>query len=392
MTGHLVTEPSGVPHENPRPNQQQPGRQAQPIEIQTADVPHEARHQWARCTLCGLGQGRLRVGEAPRGRLCAGCTERLELEATQGLVGACPTCGRHPDLCAALPCSGRAVAQEEERSSSGFVHAGQPMAAGAAGGSDAGHPAPAQPTRVAWIPIGEISEIPDRYNARQGYDEGSIAELAASLREHGFLQPVGVRPAGAGYLLVFGQRRLRAARLAGLSEVPCTICVADDERAFLLSVVENLQRHQLSGKERVRAIEQLSATRLGVRELSRQTGFDPSTISRWLRIDRRPALRTALESDLLDVGRATVLVDAPEDALPSLLAEAPQLPQTALKQRVVQLRVLRNPTLAASAGSRRLTQALALLRLVRRPGSGDRRVLEQLSQEIDRLLADRAIA
>ena len=124
----------------------------------------------------------------------------------------------------------------------------------------------------------------------------------------------------------------------------------------------------------------------------RQTGFDPSTISRWLKIDRRPALREALEREVLDVGRATILADAPEEAISSLLAEAPRLSQAALKERVVQLKVLRKPTPPTSADSRRLVQALELLRMVRRASREDQPVLDQLSCELARLLEERAIA
>jgi ParB-like chromosome segregation protein Spo0J len=120
--------------------------------------------------------------------------------------------------------------------------------------------------------------------------------------------------------------------------------VADEQRAFLLSIIENLQRRQLSGRERVRAIEKLAGTHLGVRELSRKTGFDQSTISRWLKIDRRPSLRIALENGEVDIGRATILADAPEDELASLLADAPLLSQAELRQRVRQGKTLRKPT------------------------------------------------
>jgi ParB family chromosome partitioning protein len=227
---------------------------------------------------------------------------------------------------------------------------------------------------------------------RHHYAKDSIAELAASLTEHGFLHPVGVRQDGTKFVLIFGQRRVRAARLAGLTRVPCMVCVADEERAFLLSTIENLQRRQLSGGERVRAIERLAGTRLGVRELSRKTGFDQSTISRWLKIDRRPLLRTALENGDIDIGKATILVDAREDDLPSLLAEAPLLSQADLRQRVKRSKVLRKPTPLISVDSRRLADALQLLRLVQRSASADQPVLEQLELELDRLQVQRALA
>jgi DNA-binding transcriptional ArsR family regulator len=109
-------------------------------------------------------------------------------------------------------------------------------------------------------------------------------------------------------------------------------------------VVVRLQRRHVSGAERVRAIESLAATRLGVRELSRRTGLAPSTISRWLKIDRLPPLKRALASDALDIGRAKLLADAPETALAELIQLAPGLPRADLARRVAALR----PRLVAS--------------------------------------------
>jgi ParB family chromosome partitioning protein len=242
------------------------------------------------------------------------------------------------------------------------------------------------PVKVAWLPVGEIDETPPELNSRRAYDETSIDELAASVAEHGILQPLCVRPTGARYVLVFGMRRLRAAARAGLREVPCTIQVADEDRAFLLNTVENLHRRQLSGAERVRAIEKLAATDLGVRDISRRTGFHPATISRWLKIDRRPLVKDALEREILDLGRAMALADAPEEAIAALLQAAPTLRQDELKARVAQARVLRYAT-PRSVDSRRLLEALRLLTLVQTVGDDDVELLGQLQDCLDRLHA-----
>jgi ParB family transcriptional regulator, chromosome partitioning protein len=241
------------------------------------------------------------------------------------------------------------------------------------------------PVKVAWLPIGDIDETPPELNSRRVYDETSIDELAASVTELGILQPLCVRPTGTRYVLVFGMRRLRAAVRAGLEEVPCTIQVADDDRAFLLNTVENLHRRQLTGAERVRAIEKLAATDLGVREIGRRTGFHAATISRWLKIDRRPLVKEALESEILDLGRAMALADAPDEALPALLEQAPALRQDELKARVAQARVLRYAT-PRSVDSRRLLESLRLLTLVQRVGDDDDgALLDQIQACVDRL-------
>ena len=136
-----------------------------------------------------------------------------------------------------------------------------------------------------------------------------------------------------------GSSALRAAIRAGLHEVPCTVRVADDDRAFLLNALENLHRQQLSGTERVRAIERLAATGLGVREISRRTGFNPSTISRWLRIDDCAELKAALEAGTLDLSRAKILVEAPRAALRELIEQAPGLSVAELRARVASLKL-----------------------------------------------------
>jgi hypothetical protein len=98
----------------------------------------------------------------------------------------------------------------------------------------------------------------------------------------GWRAPAGsyARPSPSAPGTVARSRRRRGTRRR--REVPCTIQVIDDGEGFLVELVENLHHQQLSGAERVRAIERVAATGLGVREMSRRTGFDPSTILRWL--------------------------------------------------------------------------------------------------------------
>ena len=98
-------------------------------------------------------------------------------------------------------------------------------------------------TRVQYIPLGRIRPNPQQ--PRQGFDEVGLAELAASIRSCGILQPLTVRRAGDGYELVAGERRLRAARIAGLREVPCLVAQVGEEDSALLALMENLQRRDL---------------------------------------------------------------------------------------------------------------------------------------------------
>jgi ParB family chromosome partitioning protein len=236
--------------------------------------------------------------------------------------------------------------------------------------------------KVAWIPLTEIDPTPADLNSRAGYDESSLNELAQSIKELGVLQPICVRPNRDRYTVVFGNRRLKAAGRANVPEIPCTIQVADDDRAFLLNTVENLHRQQLTGSERVRAIERLAATNLSVTEISLRTGFNKSTISRWLKIDRRLPLKEALESDRLDIGRAMALADAPEEALPQLLRNVHELTQQELKERVV---ALRNATAPASIDSRRVLELVRLAGLIRVVDPEDLPLLDQVEAHLARL-------
>jgi ParB family chromosome partitioning protein len=222
------------------------------------------------------------------------------------------------------------------------------------------------PVKVAWVNVGDIDDTPTELNSRHAAGcaaDDALDELAASIREQGILQPLCVRPVGDRYGLVFGMRRLKAAVRAGLQEVPCTIQLADDERAFLLNTIENLHRRQLSGVERVRAIEKLAATDLGIREISRRTGFNPATISRWLKIDRHPVLKRALERDELELGQAMELTRAPGDAVATLLDEAATLGRAALRDRIDSLQVLCSTTPGVSPRARYLSRAVRQLAL-----------------------------
>ncbi|MDQ6673991.1 MAG: ParB/RepB/Spo0J family partition protein [Chloroflexota bacterium] len=294
-------------------------------------------------------------------RICPGCADRLENDLERGGDLACRRCGRHRELCAVLPCD----------------EVSPPVPASAPESTRLGR------VGIAWLPVGQIDAPLPEHNSRRAYDLVSLAELAASVREHGILQPLCVRPTGARYVVVFGLRRLRAAIQAELAEVPCTIQVLDDAQAFLLNLVENLHRQHLSGAERVRAIERLAATGLGVREISRRTGFNASTISRWLRIDARPTVKNALEDGALDIGRAKILVEAPDLALPELVAEAPRLSPVELRARVAALKIDAPDTHPDTEDERRVQEALRLLRAVERVRRGD--VLDALRLEVARL-------
>jgi ParB family transcriptional regulator, chromosome partitioning protein len=264
--------------------------------------------------------------------------------------------------------------------------------------------------RAAWLPVDMIAETPGAHDSRRRGDDPTLDELAASIRQHGILQPLLVRPLTVSeraedgqehrpsYVVIAGNRRLRAARLAGLREVPCTIRIADADAAFVLNVVENLQRRELSGRERVRAIAILAGLTdgqqrpLSVREISRRTGLATGTISMWLRLDRRPALRAALEAERLDIGRAMKLVPAPEEALPELIERAGSVTREQLVKEVAAMR--RDPQIvadrSATANFRRAMAAEACVKSIDNLEGPVREVIIRLRQQLDALLASRS--
>ena len=112
-------------------------------------------------------------------------------------------------------------------------------------------------------------------------------ELCRSIRQHGILQPLTVRRSERGFELIAGERRLRAARLAGLTEVPCIVLEVDLEQASLIALVENLQRRDLDFVEQARGIAQLIRM-FGLRQegCARRLGKSQSAIANKLRLLR----------------------------------------------------------------------------------------------------------
>lgn len=241
------------------------------------------------------------------------------------------------------------------------------------------------PITVASLPVEQIQETPEARNSRRGYDEGKLNELAASIREHGVLQPILVTPDGDGYRVIAGNRRLKATIRAGLRTIPALIKTqVDAHRQFFLNLVENVQRVDLSGKERVEAIRLLAASGLGVREISRGTGISPGTISRWLRIADRPILARALEEERLDIARAMTLAPVHDDAaLARLLDEAPRTPRAELNA-AVQAVLQQNGYCLDDGRLADVDRKLALVRTVTDVGAAH---LHRIKARVDALLA-----
>jgi len=239
------------------------------------------------------------------------------------------------------------------------------------------------PVNVANLPVERIAETPEARNSRRGYDETKLNELAASIREHGVLQPILVTPDADGYRVIAGNRRLKATIRAGLETIPALIKTqVDEHRQFFLNLVENVQRVDLTGKERVEAIQLLAASGLGVREISRGTGISPGTISRWLRIADRPILARALEEERLDIARAMTLAPIRDEAiLARLLDDAPSTPRAELNVAVQA--VLQQNTYCLDDGRLAdVDRKLALVRTVTDVGAAHLRRIQARAAEL----------
>ena len=113
--------------------------------------------------------------------------------------------------------------------------------------------------RVVFLPARSIR--PNPAQPRKTFDENALSELTESIRCHGVIQPLSVRRTGTGYELIAGERRLRAAQAAGLSEIPCIVMTLDDAESGLVALVENLQRQDLHFIEEALGISRLIRSR-----------------------------------------------------------------------------------------------------------------------------------
>ena len=152
--------------------------------------------------------------------------------------------------------------------------------------------------------------IPNRYQPRTIFIEDDLAELAQSIKEHGVLQPIVVRRKGDGvYELIAGERRLRAATLAGLSTIPALVRNSSDEKSLALALVENIQRQNLNPMEEARAYSRLIGE-FGLTQdlVATSVGKDRSSIANILRLLALPKeVQQFIESGALSLGHAKVL-------------------------------------------------------------------------------------
>ena len=178
-------------------------------------------------------------------------------------------------------------------------------------------------TRIEPLPLREIE--PDPGQPRKTFDDETLAELSASIAEHGLLQPIAVRPKpSGGYLIVAGERRWRASRMAGLTEVPVIVKDVTDEQAMELALVENLQREDLDPVEEAAGIRELmTRCDLTQEQAARKLGKSRSALANSLRLLSLPeTVLELLKSGFITIGHAKVVLGLPT---PELQEEAAQM-------------------------------------------------------------------
>jgi ParB family chromosome partitioning protein len=176
-------------------------------------------------------------------------------------------------------------------------------------------------TATALPPAGTVETAmvrPNPFQPRTNFDEADLKALADSIRREGLLQPVVVRPTGGGlYQLVAGERRWRAAKLAGLDRLPALVREVDDRKMLELALVENVQRRDLNPIEKARAFRQLMQLNSWTQEqLADAVGLGRPTVANFMRLLELPAeIQEAVSRGTITMGHARALLAAPHRGL-----------------------------------------------------------------------------
>ena len=175
---------------------------------------------------------------------------------------------------------------------------------------------------VSKLPLSKVQ--PNTNQPRKNFDAQSLDDLSESIRRHGLIQPICVRLLSSGYYqIISGERRWRAARNAGLQEIPVVIMEADDRKVMELSLIENLQREDLNAMEEAQGYLTLMQD-FGMTQdaVSKQVGKSRSAVANAVRLLSLPEdLRELVEQDKLTAGHARAVLSVPDDEARHALAE-----------------------------------------------------------------------
>ncbi len=188
-------------------------------------------------------------------------------------------------------------------------------------------PQPSEPS-LRTLPVDALQ--PGRYQPRTGMDPARLDELADSIRVQGVIQPIVVRAldasgkGGVSHEIIAGERRWRAAKLAGLDSVPIVLRAVDDRAVIAMSLIENIQREDLNPLEEAQALARLIAEfELTHQQAADAVGRSRASVSNLLRLlDLPPAIRALLEAGRLEMGHARALLTLTPEAASRLASDA----------------------------------------------------------------------
>ncbi len=187
------------------------------------------------------------------------------------------------------------------------------------------------------LPVGSLT--PNRFQPRTHFDEGTLEELAESLRVHGMVQPIVVRRVGERYEIIAGERRWRAAKKAGLAMVPVVLKSVPDDRLLEIALVENIQRQELNPIEEAKAYWQLGEhLRLTQEQVADRVGKSRPQVANTLRLLRLPAsVQGLIASGKVSPGHAKVILGVEDVRLQDQLAL--EVVETQMSVRALEVRV-----------------------------------------------------
>jgi len=167
---------------------------------------------------------------------------------------------------------------------------------------------PVQEDATRMIPVGQLGPNPNQ--PREAVDEGGLKDLAASIRANGILQPILARQAGERFEIVAGERRWRAAQLAGLETVPVLVRAITDDESAVFALVENVQRDDLNAMEKARAFRKLQETLSTTQEeIARRVGVERSTLANFVRLlDLPEPIQAHVSRGTLSMGHARAIL------------------------------------------------------------------------------------
>jgi ParB family chromosome partitioning protein len=170
-------------------------------------------------------------------------------------------------------------------------------------------PANEEPTPpAAQVALDRIDHNP--YQPRRSFDEDELSSLSDSIRTHGILQPLVVRPVGNRFQLIAGERRLRAAQAAGFGEVPVRVVDFNDQQVLEAALVENIQRSDLNAIEKGQGFQEyLQRFKMTHEELAKRLGMDRTTVTNLVRLlELPPEVQTAVRVGQISPGHARALL------------------------------------------------------------------------------------